>query len=101
MAGKKQVKDKRRTGLVTLSRAQIKRLRNETTAQALILMLACCMDEWDFTDEDIVRFSERFHRYCDAVDTHLLTIQQVAQILYEETGVAVNVMEGPQDVGDR
>ena len=101
MAGKKQVKDKRRTGLVTLTRAQVKRLRTETMTQSLILMLACCMDEWDFTDEDIVRFAERFRRYCDAVDTHLLSLQQVAQILYEETGVQVNVTKEIQDVGTR
>ena len=98
MAGKKQVKDQRRTGLITLTRAQVKRLRTETMTQSLILMLACCMDEWDFTDEDIVNFSKRFHRYCDAVDTHLLTLQQVAQILCTETGVQVNVKKEIQDV---
>ena len=95
---KKKVKDKRRTQTITLTRTQIKRLRNETMTQAIILMLACCMDEWDFTDEDIVRFSKRFDRYCKAVNDHLLTIQQVAQILHDETGIRVDVKEEIQDV---
>lgn len=69
--------------------AKMKQYEEKTVVKSMVLVCACLMDEFDYTAEDIKKFSERFTRYNTAVAEHLLTVKMVAGIVEDVTGVKV------------
>jgi len=67
--------------------SDIRRMQEEMSAKTVCLVLATLMDEFDFGKPELEGFVERFCRYNDAVNTHLITIQTVAKIVEKQTGV--------------
>lgn len=76
---------------VTMTRAKIESLKREISWNTLILFMACCMDEMDWTDEEVQDFSIRLHRYMDAAESHLLTYNKIAKIVSDTIGVDVRI----------
>jgi len=53
------------------------------------MFVAVCMDEFDWTEDDIEAFAVRLDRYAGAVNEHLLTINKVKDIIKETIGVTI------------
>lgn len=66
------------------------RINNEKTInRILVLCAAYLMEEDGYDDEHICDFYESMIRWCGAVDTHLITIDQVIQIIKDHTGMEI------------
>ena len=74
-------------GNKTITPRQLKALKKKISYEMMVLFVACCMDEFGWTDEDVMDFSVRWNRYYDAVDTHTLSIKKVAEIVTNITGM--------------
>lgn len=76
---------------VTMTQAELKKLSkelsDEAVTRALTLFLAYMMEEQDFDLERLCDCVDGINRWAEAVDDHLITINQVAKIIEEHTGV--------------
>ena len=73
---------------ITLTR-QVEQIKNEATWAAMTLFIATCMDEFDWTEDDVEAFAVRLDRYAGAVNDHLITIEKVKRIIKDTIGVIV------------
>ena len=78
MKGKKQV---------TVTKAQLKKVYQKATMDGLVLFIATAMDEFDWTIDDVEKFSVRLNRYSEAVEEHLISIKQVKNIIADVMGL--------------
>lgn len=74
---------------VVMTKAKVNRLKQDITYKTLVMFIACAMDEMDWGMDQVADFSVRLKRYMDAVDTHLISIHQVAKIVEEVTGMEI------------
>lgn len=74
---------------LTITRAQKNKIVNDATWDAIVMFVAVCMDEFDWTEDDIEAFAVRLDRYAGAVNEHLLTINKVKDIIKETIGVTI------------
>lgn len=84
-----KAKKKGKKPSVTMTNGQMNKLKEESIWWAMILFMATAMDEMDWTEDDIVRFSERLERYMGAVQDHTITINKVSQVIEETIGVKI------------
>ncbi len=80
-------KDKR----VTLTAAQLRREKEESTEKALVLFIAAAMDEFDWTEDDVQRFSVRLERYGKAVMNKVISLEKVCDIIHEIMGIEIRI----------
>ena len=86
---------KRKKPAVTMSQAELKRLIHRTsdlsTTQALCLFIAYIMEETEITvdDKKVVEIVDGVNRWADAVDDHLITLKEVAEIIEKHTGAVI------------
>jgi len=73
----------------TFCKADIRKAKEDAVGKCLTILVAALMDEYDLEREDINKVIDRFSRYSEAVDEHLITVKQVAKIIEEQTGVVV------------
>lgn len=86
------IKAKKKKGVkqpITLTSAQINKIKEESIWRAMIMFLATAMDECGWTEKEIEDFSVRLHRYMDAVNDHTITINTVSRILEQEIGIKI------------
>ena len=57
--------------------------------RVLVLSAAYLMEEADWDDNDLVEYYEGICRWSDAIDSHLIQIQQVIDIINEKTGATI------------
>ena len=74
---------------VMMTQAKIRKLKEDITWKTLVMFIACAMDEFDWGIDEVTDFSVRLNRYMEAVDTHLLSIHKVAEIVEEVTGMTI------------
>lgn len=74
---------------IVMTQAKVRKLKEDITWKTLVMFIACAMDEMDWGIDEVTDFSVRLNRYMDAVDTHLLSIHKVAQIVEEVTGMTI------------
>lgn len=74
---------------LTITRKQLEQIKNEITWDVMVLFIATCMDEFDWTEEDVEAFAVRLDRYAGAVNEHLITINKVRDIIKKEIGVTI------------
>lgn len=74
---------------VTMTQAKINKLKEDITWKTLVMFIACAMDEFEWDIEEVERFSVRLNRYMEAVDSHLISVYKVAQIVEEVTGMTI------------
>ena len=76
---------------IALSEKQIKRLKEQISMDAskrtLILSVAAMADELDLNDEQIGEVAKRMDRYAEHLEKHRLRINEVAEIIENETGI--------------
>ena len=66
---------------------QIRKIEQETWQKCLILSAAFLMDELDYSDERIIEYWDSMTNYMDAIDSHLITMDQVCDIIKDHTGL--------------
>ena len=71
----------------SLTRADIKKLAEEQTSKAFILMATAAADEAGLTDEQIAAMAQRAARYAEYIDQHIVRINEVSDILERNTGI--------------
>lgn len=74
---------------VELNQTAIKKLKGTIALELLYIVCACLMDEYDMTGQEIADFSKRFARYLNAVNTKLISVKKVKEILEEEINLEV------------
>lgn len=76
---------------IALSEKQIKRLKEQISMDAskrtLILSVAAMADELDLNDEQIGKVAKRMDRYAEHLEKYRLRINEVAEIIENETGI--------------
>lgn len=78
---------------ITVTAADLRKMEKRATGKALIMMIATCMDEFDWTEETVEDFAVRLDRYVSAVDDHTITLKTVSEIIERVTGLKA-YMEG-------
>lgn len=87
----KKPKERNKKKPLVMTRAKLEQTKKNITREIVDLFCACAMDEFDWTDDDVRAFAERFERYQSAVDDHLLTLHKVEDIINDVMGISVNV----------
>ena len=57
--------------------------------RTLIMVAAYLMEELDWDDDRLCEFYDAIVRWCDAVDKHWISIDQVIKIINEKTGATI------------
>lgn len=68
---------------VEMTPKKLEEFKKQNVMQATAIFCACLMDEFGYKEKEIDAFVERFDRYSMAVNTHLLTIKKVKDIIEE------------------
>lgn len=71
------------------TKAELRKREEQAVGKTLTIFLAALMDEYDLEKYDLELVMERFTRYSNAIDEHLITVKQVSEIIKEQTGVDV------------
>lgn len=81
----KQRKNKK----VELTPRKVKEIKTEAMGQAMILTIAYLMDELDFDEDRCLEIWEGVSRYAEAVDTKLLSMRKICDIINANTGLNI------------
>ena len=63
--------------------------RNRAIQRMLVLSAAYLMEEQDWDDDRLIDYYEAMCRWSDAIDTKLITIQKVIDMVNEKTGAEI------------
>ena len=63
------------------------KVTEDVTKKALLLFLAAAADEIGLTDEQVCKVFKTANRYAEYIDTHLVKIKQVQEVVEKGTGV--------------
>ena len=63
--------------------------RERTIQRMLLLTGAYLMEEYDWDDERLVEYYNKIAEWSDAIDKHLITCKQVAEIINNQTGAQI------------
>lgn len=83
--GTRSKKNKR----VEITPRKLNEMKIDAMGQAFILSSAYLMDELDYDPEKIIDFWNGVCRYSEAIETKLITIHKVVDIINENTGLNV------------
>ena len=72
---------------IWMDEKKIRRMEQDTWKKCIILSTAYLMDEFDYRDDKIEEYLNGLDRYMDALEDHLITMDQVCDIIFERTGV--------------
>lgn len=64
-----------------------KRVETETFNKAFLLVTAYLMDEFDYDASRIGDMWDGIARYSEAIDSHLISLEKVGEIITEHTGI--------------
>ena len=78
---------------VTLTRKDLERFQVDQIQKAFILTAAYLMDDFNYDPEQLVDFWEGVVRYADAIDSKLISLQKVTEIIEEHTGLKLGKWE--------
>lgn len=85
---KKQFKEKP----VTMTQAEITKLKSQATDHALKVILGFSLlalrDEWGFSKKRLLRFHKKFFEITEAYNENYLSVDDIWQTLEKETGLA-------------
>ena len=78
-------------GTMRNKRSEKQRTVNSMKAvkRVLILSASYLMEEQDWNDDKLVEYYEAICRWSDAIDSHLISIQKVVDIINEKTGAEI------------
>lgn len=71
----------------TLTRKQVKEMCSEQVEKAFLLMATAAADELDLDEDQLVAIAERSARYAEYIDDHVIRLNEVSEILENNTGI--------------
>lgn len=74
---------------IIMTPREVQNLKDEVTNKCIVLMAACAMDSLGLNKEQIKEFAEDFQRYSKAVESHIISLKVVQNILHEELGIEI------------
>lgn len=83
------MKAKRKNKKVELTPRKIQAIKTEALGQAMVLIIAFLMDELNYDADACVEIWNGVTRYAEAVDSKLITMQKVCDIINEHTGLGI------------
>lgn len=72
---------------VSLTRDELRSMCNEQVEKAFLLMATAAADELGLTDDELTAIAERSARYAEYIDDHVIRLNQVSEILEQNTGI--------------
>lgn len=72
---------------VTLKRSELMEMCSEQVRKAFLLMATAAADELDLDDDQLVAIAERSARYAEYIDDHVIRLNEVSEILENNTGI--------------
>lgn len=85
MAKMKSRKNKK----VELTPRKVKEIKTEAMGQAMILTIAYLMDDLGYSDDKCLEVWEGVTRYAEAIDSKLISMQKVCDIINIATGLNI------------
>ena len=79
----------RKNKKVELTPRKVKEIKTEALGQAMILTLGYLMDEMDYDPDALLGVWEGVVRYAEAVDSKLISMQKVCDIINKSTGLNI------------
>lgn len=78
MKGKKRKTEKQK--IISVTRA---------VERMLLLTAAYLMEEYQWDEDDLINYYTKIAEWSEAIDQHLITCKQVAQIITDKTGAKI------------
>lgn len=72
---------------VSLTRDELRSMCNEQVEKAFLLMATAAADELGLDDEQLTAIAQRSARYAEYIDDHVIRLNQVSEILEQNTGI--------------
>lgn len=72
---------------VTLKRSELMEMCGEQVRKAFLLMATAAADELDLDEDQLVAIAERSARYAEYIDDHVIRLNEVSEILENNTGI--------------
>ena len=70
-----------------MTRKQVKEMCSEQIEKAFLLMATAAADELDLDEDQLVAIAERSARYAEYIDDHVIRLNEVSEILENNTGI--------------
>lgn len=69
-------------------RSEKQKLMSITKAMNHFFLVSCAylMEEYDWNDDDLIAYYTKINEWIDALDSHLISVRQVADIIEAKTG---------------
>lgn len=69
-------------------RSEKQKLMSITKAMNHFFLVSCAylMEEYDWNDDDLIAYYKKMNEWIDALDSHLISVRQVADIIEKKTG---------------
>lgn len=80
---------KKKPKTIVMSKTAVKRFEEDVAKKMIVLSMAYLMDEFDYDSTAICDFYDGLERYLNAIDTKLITIRQVENIIKEHCGINI------------
>lgn len=74
---------------VEITPRKLQEIRQDVVGQTMILTLAYLMDDEDFDSERLLGVWDGVTRYAEAVDSHLISLRKVCDIINKSTGLGI------------
>lgn len=74
---------------VEVTPRKLQEIRQDVVGQTMILTLAYLMDDEDFDSDRLLGVWDGVTRYSEAVDSHIISLRKVCDIINESTGLGI------------
>lgn len=74
---------------IEITPKKLAEIKNDVTGQTLILVLGYLMDDMNYDPDNLLGVWEGVTRYAEAVNTHLISLNKVCDIINEHTGLGI------------
>ena len=72
---------------IVLYKRDLERIKLSVTDQVLTLVTGYLMDEFDYDEDKVVELWEGITRYHKAIEDHIITLNEVKEIIKKHTGL--------------
>ena len=82
----KRVK-KPKSNTITLKKKDIDQIKSDATYKAMLVCIAFMSESLKLSDDEICDMAVTVDRWCDYLEKHIITINEVSDIIKKQTGL--------------
>ena len=82
-------KSKRKNKKIEVTPRKLTEIKHDIAGQTMILTLGYLMDDLEYDPDKLIEVWNGLSRYAEAIDTHLITLNKVCDIINENTGLSI------------